>query len=261
MSTNVKDLIQSAKDEGLISPESGNILNIPDLGAQIQNALGVSVDDVETSEVVLVTIMPDDSGSIAGAGNEQAIINGHNLVIDALKQSKQSNEVLFHTRYLNGTILNPFCFLDTAKYLDSKNYDPCLGTPLYDSTVFLLATILTKTQDFMESNSVPTRTITLIVTDGEDQHSTYHTIDNVKTIIQDMLKQENHIIAGMGVDNGSTNFKQVFEKMGILDKWILTPGNTESEIRKAFQIFSQSAVQASQGAANFSRAALGGFGV
>jgi hypothetical protein len=34
--------------------------------------------------------------------------------------------------------------------------------------------------------------------------------------------------------------------MGIPDRWVLTPGNSASEIRRAFQVFSQSAVRASQ---------------
>ena len=37
--------------------------------------------------------------------------------------------------------------------------------------------------------------------------------------------------------------------------WILTPGNSASEIRRAFAVFSQSAIRTSQGAMQ-----LGGFG-
>jgi len=52
----------------------------------------------------------------------------------------------------------------------------------------------------------------------------------------------------------------VFREMGIEDQWILTPGNDGSQIRRAFQVFSQSAVRASQSAAHFGQAVLGGFG-
>jgi hypothetical protein len=41
----------------------------------------------------------------------------------------------------------------------------------------------------------------------------------------------------------------------IEDRWILTPGSTAGEIRRAFRMLWQSAVQASQGMAS-----LGGFG-
>jgi hypothetical protein len=100
------------------------------------------------------------------------------------------------------------------------------------------------------------RTVTLIITDGGDYGSTRCKPDDVKAIVDDMLGQENHIVAAMGISDGSTDFKAVFRSMGIPDRWILTPGNSASEIRRAFAVFSQSAVKASQGA---QVAQLGGF--
>ena len=97
------------------------------------------------------------------------------------------------------------------------------------------------------------RTVTLIIMDGGDYGSTLCKPADVKTIIDDMLAQENHIVAAMGISDGTTDFKAVFRDMGIPDRWILTPGNSGSEIRRAFAVFSQSAVRASQGAQ------LGGF--
>jgi hypothetical protein len=64
---------------------------------------------------------------------------------------------------------------------------------------------------------------------------------------------------GIGIADGSTDFKAVFGEMGIRDEWILTPKNSPSEIRRAFQMLSQSATRASQSATTFSQAAMGGF--
>jgi hypothetical protein len=80
----------------------------------------------------------------------------------------------------------------------------------------------------------------------------------VRPLVEDMLRAETHIVAAMGIDDGSTDFRKVFTDMGIQDRWVLTPGSSTSEIRSAFQVFSQSAVRVSQ-AAHFSAAALGGF--
>jgi hypothetical protein len=44
--------------------------------------------------------------------------------------------------------------------------------------------------------------------------------------------------------------------MGIPDRWVLTPGNSAGEIRRAFAVFSQSAIRTSQGA---QLTQLGGF--
>ncbi len=255
---NVNDLFQDANAEGDLSAASLKTLTIDaDVGAQIQAGLGVAPDDVPASEVVLVSMMPDDSGSIRFAGNAKAVREGHNLVLEAMGASKQKDHVLVHTRYLNGHVLYPYRALKDAVKMDSRNYDPNLGTPLYDQTAVLFGTVLAKSREFQDTG-VPVRTVTLLLTDGGDTSSFTQTPKSVRGLVEDMLRQENHIIAAMGIDDGSTDFQIVFREMGIPDEWILTPGNTSSEIRKAFQVFSQSAVNAVQGTAQFQQAA-GGF--
>jgi hypothetical protein len=253
----IKALFESAREQGTLSARSVHALNVVDLGAQIQAGLGVNVDDVESSEVVLVTMMPDDSGSSRFAGNARSVREGHNLVLEALADCRQKDDIFVHNRYLNGQVLYPYTPIDSATRMNGSNYDPNQGTPLYDQTVVLLATVLAKAQEFAD-NGVPVRTITLLISDGADCHSTNATAAHVAALVEDMLVAENHIVAAMGIDDGSTDFHRVFRDMGIPDAWILTAANTSSEIRKAFQVFSQSAVRASQ-TVSFSKSALGGF--
>ena len=240
------ELLLNAHRDGVLGTQALQSLNVVDIGAQIQAGLGVSVDDVEASEVVLVTMMPDDSGSIRFSGNAEAVRAGHNLVLDALVASKQRDGVLVHTRYLNGTVLCPYAPLDRAVRMTRGNYDPCQGTPLYDQTVVLLGTVLAKAQEFAD-NGVASRTVTLLISDGADQHSSRSTAAEVAAICRDMERAENHIVAALGVSDGATDFRAVFREMGIRDEWILTVRNSASEIRRAFQVFSQSAVAAAGG--------------
>ncbi len=198
--TDINSLFQAAQSSGALSAASMQALTIADIGAMIQAGLGTPVDDVTASEAVLVTMMPDDSGSIRFAGNAQVVRDGHNLVLDALQHSHQRDSILAHTRFLNGHVLFPYCPIMQTVRLDQHNYAPALGTPLYDQTV--------------------------------------------ATLVRDMRQAETHIVAAMGIE----------------DQWILTPGNDVSQIRRAFQVFSQSAVRASQSAAHFGQAVLGGFG-
>ncbi|MFH0873439.1 MAG: hypothetical protein V1846_01215 [Candidatus Komeilibacteria bacterium] len=265
---NVPQLLQTAHDEGTLSTQSLQLLSgIRDIGAQIQNALGVPANQVESSEVLLVSLMPDDSGSIRMAGNSQHMRDGHNLVIEALQGSKESDSILWHTRYLNGHVLNPYCSLDRVVRMDISNFDPNLGTPLYDETVVFLGTVLTKAQEFIDAG-VAVRTISLIISDGADCHSQKQSANTVRMLVRDMMRQERHIVAAMGIDDGGhTDFHQVFEEMGIDPKWIFSAKDTASglkstasDIRQGFQLFSRSAVRASQSAASFSQTALGGFG-
>jgi len=255
---NVASLFNAATDDGTLTPASVMALNIPDIGANIAAGLGVAVDDVTASEVVLVTMLIDDSGSIRFGKNADAVRAGHNLVIDALKDSKQGDGIIAHTRYLNGTILYPYSPLSGVPTMDTSNYDPMGMTPLYDETAVILATVLAKAQEF-EDNGVPCRTVTLIITDGADCTSRRQTPAKIKKVVSDMLAAETHIVAAMGIDDGSTDFTAVFRSMGLEDEWILTPSGTPTEIRAAFNVFSRSAVRASQTAAAFSTTAAGGF--
>jgi hypothetical protein len=256
----IGQLFSSAQAQGVIGAESAASLQIPDLGAQIQAAMGVGVDDVASSEVVLVTLMPDDSGSIRFGGNAQLVRDGHNGVVEALSNSKSRDAILAHCRYLNGHVLYPYRPVAQAERMTAQNYDPSQGTPLYDQTVLLLGTVLAKAQQFADAG-VLARTVTLIITDGDDEGSTRSKAKDVRRIVSDLQRQETHIVAAMGIyDGGQTDFREVFRQMGIEDRWILTPGSKPEEIRRAFQVFSQSAVKASQSARGFGAAAVGGFG-
>lgn len=252
---NINNLFQSARDDGTISAQSLNALMVVDVGAQIQNSLGTSVDEITASEVVLVNILLDDSSSMQD--HKQAAIDGYNLFLDTINASKQQNNVLVHARYLNGKILYPYTLIENAKRLDGRNYRPDGGTPLYEQSVILLGTVLAKSLEFYDNNTAY-RTVTLIITDGAN-NGPGSALD-VLPLVKDMLKSENHIISAMGIDDGSTNFKRIFNKMGMKDEWILTPADTPSAIRQAFLLASQTAARMTQSVVQFKAGAAGGFG-
>lgn len=255
---NAEALFKSALANGAISQAALNAINIRDVGDEINAALGVSVDDVKASEVTLFTSLIDDSGSIRFiSGNTEAVRDGHNLVVDSLGKTKQKDGILAMCTYMNDGLLYPYTHVEKATRMDTGNYDPSGDTPLYDKAVEVLASVIAKCQEFLD-NGIPCRTVTAIISDGADSGSRKRAAD-VKEIVTEMLRAENHIIAGMGINDGSTDFTAVFTKMGIRKEWILTPKNSPSEIRRAFNMLSQSAVRASQAGKTFSQTAMGGF--
>ena len=256
--TTLTDLIADSGMDG--SATDAMQLTIDTLGPDIQAGLGsVALDDIATSEVVLITLLLDDSSSIRFGNNTQDIRDGHNLVLDALRASKQSAAVLVSCSFLNAGVLYPYVLLENAHRLDSSNYSPSGGTPLFDQTAVTLTTVAAKMAEF-EQGGVAARAVTVILTDGGDT-SDGRSLALVRKMVGGMLATEAHIIAAIGVDDGGhTDFRQVFTDMGIIQEWILTPGNTAAEIRQTFQVVSQSAVRASQTAGSFSQTAMGGFG-
>lgn len=255
--TNLSQLIGDA-DLGAAAT-SAMQLTADNLGPAVAAALGsITLDDITTAEVVLVTVLLDDSGSIRFAGNTQAVRDGHNGMGDALKGGKQSASVLMCCRYLNNGVLYPYVMLDGVVQLDASNYNPGGGTPLYQETAVALTSVAAKMAEF-EQGGVAARAVTVIVTDGGDD-SGRPAPASLKAMVEGSLRTEQHIIIGMGIQDPGVDFRQVFQSMGILDEWILTPGNTASEVRRAFQVVSQSAVRASQTVGSFSQVAMGGFG-
>lgn len=252
---NVQQALQDAHEEGNLSQSALTALsNIPDIGATIQSGLGIGIDSIGASEVILLSILIDDS--ISMEGNEQGVIDGFNMLINELKNTQQQDNIEVSLRYLCQGNIFPYTPLGQVQDLNHQTYEPRgRSTPLFKESATTLGTIIAKNQDF-EDNGVQVRTITLIMTDGGDNDSGNTRSIDVSTIISDMKKAEKHIIAGMGF--GNHNFASIFENMGLDKKWTYTAQSDPSEIKKAFQLFSQSATRASQSAASFSQTAMGG---
>jgi hypothetical protein len=255
-SANVQSLIQQSG----VAAETANMFSATDYGQMIQNGIGADLTQITSEETVIVSVVIDDSSSIESGNNTDLVIKGHNQIIRSLKETKQRNNVMFQSLMLNNGVFNALNILDLAKDLDDNNYRPYGCTPLYDRTKQTLATVLATTGHFAQAGQ-QCRSITVIVTDGADVGSREADASDIGIIVKDMQREEAHIVAAVGIDDGGTDFRAVFNQMGIKDNWILTPANNDSDIRRAFNVISQRVSQASQGATNFSNAATGGFGI
>lgn len=254
----VNALFQSAVADGSISPGTAKVITAANLGSTIEANLGIKVENVKASEVVLVNLLVDDSGSVEAAGNSQAIREGMNGVLDAIMGAKKRDDVLVYVEFLNKGLVQPYVLLPQAARYDATNYRPRGETPLYKKAVEFLGTVLAKSQEFALAG-VPCRTISLIATDGGDNASGRTKAADVKAIVSDMLKAETHLIFGFGISDGYTDFEEVFRKMGAKKEFVLISASDGKEIREKLQLFSQSAVRASQNAASFSKVAGAGF--
>ncbi len=257
-SVRVEDLFQAAVSDGAISDAAMRAIKVANYGAAIQANLGITPADVKAAEVVLLNLLLDDSGSIEDAGNTDAVRDGVNGVIDALTGAKKRDDVLIYVELLNKGLLQPYILLKDAPRLSAGNFRPYGQTPLFAKSAQFLGTVIAKAQEFA-LNGVACRTVSLIVTDGGDNASGSTRARDVAAIARDMLATESHIIFGYGISDGMTDFRKVFADMGFRQNAIRTSANDPKEIRKEFQLFSQSAVRASQNAQSFSKVAGGGF--
>ena len=251
-------LFADATQTGDISQNALDTIQQHNLQGNINAALGVDVTELGMGESVIVTIDLDDSSSIRFAGNAPVIRASYNDMLAAIEGAKARNNVLVRTIQMNKGQMHPYVSLKDATRLDTSNYNPSGWTPLRDTLLTMLAGVLGKLVQ-NKSVGVNTRSISGVITDGKDEGSREAKAKDIKVLVDDLLSDsETNIVFAMGIDDGSTDFRKVFGEMGIPDEWILTPQNSPSEIRAAFDLVSRTTQAASQSAQQFSAVATGG---
>lgn len=246
-SNNIQNLLTGAVDDGIISPASQQIL-VENINASvIAGAAGKDAEEIDAAEVTLVTVVIDDSNSISYRGNADSIIKGQNEMIQSLLNSKQKDEIMIAQWKLGSKseLMHSYVPVKDAELLNSKNYNPRSGTALYDVWVDALSSNIAYAQTLAATGTQVT-SIAIILTDGMDEHSRKNTAADCASITQDVMKSEMFHLAFIGVGNESS-FRNVGKSMGFPDQSILVASATESEIRKAINIASQSIIRASQG--------------
>lgn len=254
---NAADLFQSAAQSGDLSPGSAKILT--GLSARINKTMNTLAVNTSVTELLQVCMLLDNSPSMEQNRNHLAVIEGHNLVVDALLSARGIDSVETLTMALNpcpryvkritgDTDSFKWCALKAAPRLDKTGFIHGSGTPLYDRVLETLGSVVARTKWWEDNYGVQTRSVTLIMTDGGDNDST-KTAKDVARVITDMLASEKHRIYFMGVTtNGADDFRAIGKEMGLPDSSIDEVERDPKAIRAKFQMFSQSAVALSSAA-------------
>jgi hypothetical protein len=244
----VANSLERLYGSGTLSEGSAKALGRPETAIAIEGGLGKPGTG---REVLLVSILVDDSTSVAT--NLDEIRLGYSKMLKALRAESSTADVQVHTRALNRGVLSPYTPLQDIGELASQGYDGSRlapRTPLYLQSLLTLGSVITKTQE-EEARGARVRTFTLIVTDAEDNSSGDVTASQVRGVVTDMLEfATNHIVAGMGVGE-RVNFYEIFESMGIPQKWIFSAGADVDTLRAKFHIISESLSLAAAGEIEF----------
>lgn len=244
---NIETLFGQAADDGILGPESQNILmqNLDE--SVIAGAAGKRAEEVDATEVTLVTVVIDDSGSIAAKRLVDAVREGQNALVRALSGSKQQDSILIAQWKLGHTaeLIHSYVPVTDAVMLDQRNYNPASGTALYDVWMAALASNIAYAQTLAATGTQVT-SVALVITDGHDEASRQYRALDCTLLAGDLLASESFHLAFIGVGEARM-FRTVAEEMGFAKDTILTASATETEIRKAINFASQSIIRASQG--------------
>jgi hypothetical protein len=243
----VKAMLVEAADEGVLSAKSLAVIDIND--TVLAGVCGMDVEDITATDITLLTLIYDDSGSIRFTGLTDAVREGQNLMLDAIAGSKQKNNILIAQWKLGSQseLIHSYLPVDQAVRLNKSNYNPQSGTALYDVWVEVAAANVAYAQQ-LRASGTPVKSIVSLVTDGFDQGSRKYRQADCKRLNKDLLASEQFIVAFVGVaePGNEQSFKDVAREMGFPDGSILTPNDDPSEVRKALGLVSQSAIRASQ---------------
>lgn len=251
MSTNGRDdvsqLFASAVATGVISPATSSLIT-GNLGPLVlAGAAGKALEDLSASDVTLVTVLIDASSSISSRGLEQAIRDGQNSLVEAFGGAKERDSILLALWTFSSDldVLHSYVPVDQATRLDKKNYRASGSTRLYDTWCDALASNVAYAQRLRDGGT-PTRSVVVVITDGEDVGSKRSTGDCAR-LSRDLLASELFTLAFVGVGT-DVAFDQVARAMGLPDGCVLVQKDaTPAGLRRTFQLVSRSAIRASQG--------------
>ena len=162
-------LFTSATTKGVISPQTSSLItgNLGNL--VLAGAAGKDLEDITASDVTLVTVLIDSSSSIADRGLEKAVREGQNALLDAFAGAKDQDAVLLACWTFSGTmdVIHSYVPVPDATRLDTRNYRASGSTALYDAWCSALAANVAYAQRLRDGGT-PTRSVVVVVTDGED---------------------------------------------------------------------------------------------
>ncbi len=243
----LSQLLTSAVTKGVLTGATSTMIT-GNLGPLVlAGAAGKDLEDITASDVTLVTVLIDASSSIADRGLEQAIRDGQNALLDAFSGAKEKDSVLLAcwTFSTDMDVLHSYVPVEDAVRLDARNYRGAGSTRLYDTWCDALTANVAYAQRLRDGGT-PTRSVVVVVTDGEDVGSKRGTAACAK-LSKDLLASELFTLAFVGV-GGDVDFEKVAKAMGVPAGCILVQKDaTPGALRRTFQLVSRSAIRASQG--------------
>jgi len=239
MSTDLQSLFKDTSQAGM-SRQSVDLL-IQNLDGQAGlGCIGAQVDDLNTDDVTLLSVIIDESSSMGSVRDD--VIDSFNQMARALNDSKAADSIIMSAWAFNDNARLMFGYtpIDQVKDLTRKEYSPSGATALYDAVLDGFTGIVGYGQD-LRNNGIRTRSIVVVISDGGDNVS-QKTSSAVRTVAQDLIKQEFYTLAFVGLGDAPL-FNQIAQDMGFPN--VLTTQNTPGEIRRTLNLISNSVIRTS----------------
>ena len=248
-SKDLSALLGDAVSTNVISQPVSDILNGNIDAVVIAGAEGKDVEDVDASAVTLLLLLVDKSSSMSGL--EGGVKDGQQVLLKEIEDTADADSILVSVWTYNQdqNVIHSFLPVEEAIRLDGSNYRASGMTSLYDTYVKGVNSLITYAQD-LEAAGTPTRSIVVLVTDGEDTSSRNNFEVECAKINEDLLRSEKFVLGFVGLSRSSDDsyFTDIAEQMGFPPKAIRNVKNMDRDaIKDMFHMISRQSVSVSKG--------------
>ena len=244
----VSSTLTNAVSAGIISSQSQQAIATELDDIAIAGCGGVDIDDIDSEEVTLVTVIIDASSSMYPYASD-VLAQYKDQFLDPLRGAKNADSILVSVwvfsddggdkvRLVHGYVPVPDC-----KDLTSADYNPSGMTPLRDAVMKGVIGLVTYGQT-LRDNGTRTKSIVLVLSDGAENCSRVSGV-KVKRLSDDVLRAQEFVLSYIFFGEESEGDKAA-KDIGFPAHHRLTDSLDPSGIRRVFRTVSASVISTSQ---------------
>ena len=244
----VSSTLTNAVSAGIISSQSQQAIATELDDIAIAGCGGVDIDEINSEEVTLVTVIIDASSSMYSYASD-VLTQYKDQFLDPLRGAKNAESILVSVWIFSADggdkvrLVHGYTPVPDCQDLTSADYSPSGMTPLRDA-VMKGVTGLVNYGQTLRDNGTRTKSIVLVLSDGEDNASRVSGA-KVKRLSEDVLRAQEFVLSYIYFGDQSEGDKHA-RAIGFPPHHRLTGSLDPSGIRRVFGTVSASVISTSQ---------------
>lgn len=218
-------------------------LLIQNLDQQVVQGAQLNLHALDGTAQTIVAIVNDTSSSMGPY--RTSFIEGYNRMLAKWRNSKGGDEfIISQWQFASASrLVHGYLPIATVPDLNTNTYVPAGLTALFDTVMDALKSTIAYVQQLQQAGNT-VNVVFVIMTDGADNVSRQNKAQDIKVVVEDLIRQEIYHIAlwGFGVDGIA-----IGQEMGIPLGNIMTTGTDDHGIVLATGQISKSTIRVSQG--------------
>lgn len=247
----VTDTLQNAVSQNQISPATAKSMIDQLDPIALAGCAGISIDDLDSEENTLVTVVIDASASMYSY--RQAVIDAYNdAFLAPLQGAKNAESILASCWIFSGggtdacRLLHGYTPVSQCPKLDESAYDPDSSTPLWEAVQKAMLGIVSYGLTLAQAGSRVKHIVIVLSDGGENSSKRGITSPSLQAQSADLIKQETFVLSYVFFGDEQEG-EQYADEIGFPPQHRIPAGLSASEIRRILGEASASVISTSQG--------------